>query len=164
VALVSGPSYLPAPPGIALIKVESAEEMREAAIKYFERSTVVIMAAAVSDFKPKKSYPKKVKKGEVLAIELERTPDILKEMGSVKKGQMLVGFALETDNLVENAKQKLRDKNLDMVIANPPLGLNSEVNEVTIIDSSGKMVCLPPIAKDELAEMILDKVAERLKE
>ncbi|MEK7313352.1 MAG: bifunctional phosphopantothenoylcysteine decarboxylase/phosphopantothenate--cysteine ligase CoaBC [Deltaproteobacteria bacterium] len=164
VALVSGPSYLPAPPGITLVKVESAEEMREAAIKYFERSTVVIMAAAVSDFKPKKSYPKKVKKGEVLTIELERTPDILKEMGSVKKGQLLVGFALETDNLIENAKQKLRDKNLDMVIANPPLGLSSEVNEVTIIDSSGKMVCLPLIAKDELAEMILDKVVERLKE
>ncbi|HBG45873.1 MAG TPA: bifunctional phosphopantothenoylcysteine decarboxylase/phosphopantothenate--cysteine ligase CoaBC [Deltaproteobacteria bacterium] len=164
VVLVSGPSYLPRPAGITYIPVTTAEEMLDASVRYFTQSTVVVMAAAVADYRPTKSYPTKVKKeAKFLSIEMERTPDVLKYMGSHKKeGQLLVGFALETDSLEENARKKLKEKELDLVVGNTPAGLDSDFNQVTMIDRDGKKEVLPAMRKDEVADRILDRAA-RLK-
>ncbi|MBI5827795.1 MAG: bifunctional phosphopantothenoylcysteine decarboxylase/phosphopantothenate--cysteine ligase CoaBC [Deltaproteobacteria bacterium] len=164
VVLISGPSYLPRPSGIAFVPVTSAEEMHEACVRYYPQSTLVIMSAAVADYRPKKSYPAKVKKDAVeLTIEMVRTNDVLKYMGRKKKDHFLVGFALETEDLEENARKKLIDKNLDLVVGNTPAGLDSESNQVTIITRDNTIEVLPPLGKDEVADRILDKVA-RLKE
>jgi len=159
VVLVSGPSYLPKPSGIDFVPVVTAEEMNDACIRYYPQSTVVIMAAAISDYRPVKSFSRKVKKAESsLTIEMERTSDVLKNMGRKKKGQLLVGFALETENLEENARGKLRDKNLDMVVGNDPAGLDSPTNQVMIIHRDGDVETLPPLCKGEVADRILDRV------
>ena len=161
VVLVSGPSYLPKPQGITFVKVISAEEMLETCVKYYPQSTVVIMAAAVADYRPLKSSPTKVKKeAKTLTVEMERTEDVLKYMGRKKKDQFLVGFALETENLEDNARKKLKEKNLDA--ANSPWGLDSEFNEVTVIDREDGVEKLPALRKEEIAERILDYVV-RLK-
>ncbi|MBI5903749.1 MAG: bifunctional phosphopantothenoylcysteine decarboxylase/phosphopantothenate--cysteine ligase CoaBC [Deltaproteobacteria bacterium] len=159
VVLISGPSHLPRPSGIAFVPVTSAEEMHEACVRYYPQSTLVIMSAAVADYRPKKSYPAKVKKdAKELTIEMERTNDVLKYMGREKKDQILVGFALETENLEDNARKKLVDKNLDLVVGNTPAGLDSESNQVTIITRNNDIEVLPPLGKDEVADRILDKV------
>ncbi|MBI5598393.1 MAG: bifunctional phosphopantothenoylcysteine decarboxylase/phosphopantothenate--cysteine ligase CoaBC [Deltaproteobacteria bacterium] len=161
VVLVSGPTYLAEPAGVTVVKAVSAEDMMDAAIRYYPQSTVVIMAAAVSDFRPVDSHPRKVKKeNSPLTLDLERTPDILKEMGKKKKkGQVLVGFALETENLVENATAKLREKNLDMVVANGPAGLDSDVTQAILIGrAAGGAEKLPLLSKEEVSERILDRV------
>ncbi len=159
VVLVSGPSYLTPPKDVTFVKVQSAEEMADVAIRYYPQSTVVIMAAAIADYRPIKAHPAKVKKdSKFLTVEMERTMDILKEMGEKKKGRFLVGFALETEEMEENAKRKLREKNLDLVIANSPGGLDSEVNQVIIIDRYDNVEFLPPLKKDEVAEKILDRI------
>jgi phosphopantothenoylcysteine decarboxylase/phosphopantothenate--cysteine ligase len=130
VVLVSGPSALPVPPGVTFVGVTTASEMGEASIRYFQQSTIVVMAAAVADYRPIKRHPTKVKKvSSPLTIELERTQDILKEMGSKRNSQFLVGFALETEDVVDNASRKLKEKNLDMVVANSPVGLSSDTNQ-----------------------------------
>lgn len=163
VVLVSGPTHLKKPEGITFVPVVSADEMREACITYYPQSTLVIMAAAVADYRPLKSSPTKVKKEAVsLTLDMQRTEDVLKHMGREKKGQFLVGFALETENLEENAKKKLREKNLDMVVANSQWGLDSEYNEVTIINKENDVERLPSLRKREVAERILDSVV-RLK-
>ncbi len=160
VVLVSGPSYLPRPANIAFVPVVSAEEMNDACVRYFPQSTLVIMSAAIADYRPTKSYPAKVKKdAKTLSIEMERTADVLKSMGKMKKnGQLLVGFALETENIEENARKKLDEKNLDLVVANTPIGLDSPTNQVTTIDREGETETLPPLSKDEIAERILDAI------
>ncbi len=162
VVLISGPSYMKRPSGnITFVQVTSAEEMHDACVRYYPQSTVVIMAAAVADYRPVKSYPTKVKKeAETLAIELERTQDVLKYMGKKKKDQFLVGFALETDNLEDNARKKLKEKNLDLIVANTPAGLDSEFNQVTIIDRESEVEVLPTLPKDEIADRILDNVVK----
>jgi len=162
VVLVSGPSYLPQPKGITFVKVTTAEEMKDACVRYYPQSTIVIMAAAVSDYRPVKSSPTKMKKeATALTVEMERTEDVLQHMGrKKKKGQFLVGFALETDHLVENARKKLVDKNLDLVIANTTGGLDSELNEVTIISRQTAIEKLPSLRKDEVADLILDRVVK----
>lgn len=160
VVLVSGPSYLPKPSGIDFVPVATAEEMNDACIRYYPQSTIVIMAAAISDYRPVESFSKKVKKAEgSLTIEMERTKDVLKYMGKKKKrGQMLVGFALETENLEDNARGKLTDKNLDIVVGNDPAGLDSPMNQVMILNRDGDVETLPPLSKDEVADRILDRV------
>ena len=160
VILISGPSSLPEPPGVTFVNVESAIEMHEEAMTHFPQSTVVVMAAAISDYKPVKRRKSKVKKDEaLLKVDFERTIDILKDMGGINDGKrFLVGFSLETEDLVKNATGKLRDKNLDMVVANGPAGLSSDINEVTIIDSGGGTEKLPPLPKEEVAEKVLDAV------
>lgn len=162
VVLVSGPSHLPKPRDITFVPVVSADEMSEACIRYYPQSTVVIMAAAVADYRPIKSYPQKVKKdAKTLTIDMERTPDVLRSMGKKKKEtQILVGFALETENLEENARKKLKEKNLDLVIANTPSGLDSPINQVTIINRDNTIETLPPLDKDEIAERVLDNVVK----
>lgn len=160
VVLVSGPSYLPRPANIEFVPIVSAEEMNDACVRYFPQSTLVIMSAAVADYRPTKSYPRKVKKdAQTLSIEMERTADVLKSMGKMKKnGQLLVGFALETEDIEENARKKLKEKSLDLVVANTPVGLDSPTNQVTMIDREGETETLPPLSKDEIAERILDAV------
>ncbi|MBI5493058.1 MAG: bifunctional phosphopantothenoylcysteine decarboxylase/phosphopantothenate--cysteine ligase CoaBC [Deltaproteobacteria bacterium] len=161
VVLVSGPSYLPKPSGITFVPVTTAEEMRDACVRYYPQSTIVVMAAAIADYRPTKSYPTKVKKdAKTLSIEMERTVDVLHYMGKKKKeAQILVGFALETENIEENAKKKLGEKNLDLVVANTPAGLDSLTNQVTIINRDNDIEVLPPLGKDEIADRILDRVA-----
>jgi phosphopantothenoylcysteine decarboxylase/phosphopantothenate--cysteine ligase len=161
VVLVSGPSTLPAPSGVTFVKVNTAAEMGDVAIRYFPQSTVVIMAAAVADYRPVKRHHTKVKKEtSPLTIEMERTEDILKEMGTKRNGKFLVGFALETEDVVDNAAKKLEEKNLDMVVANSPMGFSSETNQVTVIDRGKNVEALPPLLKEEVAERILDKVVK----
>jgi len=159
VVLVSGPSFLPRPVGVTFVPVGTAEEMLDACVSHFPQSTLVIMAAAVADYRPTKSYPNKVKKdAKVLSIEMERTEDVLKKLGTMKKkGQTLIGFALETDSLEENAKKKLKEKGLDLVVANTPEGLDSDTNRVTILGRDGLVERLVPLPKDEVADLILDR-------
>jgi phosphopantothenoylcysteine decarboxylase/phosphopantothenate--cysteine ligase len=161
VALISGPTALESPAGARLIPVTTAAEMRHAVLKEFPRCTAVIMAAAVTDYRPADFASKKIKRGEgPIELRLEPNPDILKEIGARKNGKMLVGFAAETDELVANAKKKLKDKNLDMIVANDVTGTGAgfdvDTNIVTILDRCGGVHALPLMSKDELAEQILD--------
>ncbi|MEE8185845.1 MAG: bifunctional phosphopantothenoylcysteine decarboxylase/phosphopantothenate--cysteine ligase CoaBC [Thermodesulfobacteriota bacterium] len=159
VVLVSGPSSLPPPGGVTLINVTTAEEMAEASLSHFPQSTIVIMAAAVSDLRPRTASKRKINKEDVaITIETERTRDILKEMGKRKKGQFLVGFALETDDIVKNAQNKLEEKNLDLIAANDPRALGAEISQITLINKDNKVETLPPLSKGEVANRILDKI------
>lgn len=160
VVLISGPSHLNPPQGVTFVKAVSAEEMYDLCVSHYPQSTVVIMAAAIADYRPVTRYHAKVKKdADRLNVELERTADVLKYMGKKKKkDQTLVGFALETENLEENAKKKLKDKNLDLVIANTTAGLDSKTNEVMMINRDGDVELLPPLPKDEVADRILDTI------
>ena len=162
VTLVSGPTPLK-PPGVRLIRVESALDMRRAVLKEFPKSDCIIMSAAVSDWRPTAVSKTKVKRGGARVIlELVENPDILKELGRRKKDKVLVGFALETENLEGNAVKKLREKNLDIIIANK-LGAGSALfgdNPVSalVIDRYGKRTMLRRKSKEELAKIVLDKV------
>ncbi|MBI5970512.1 MAG: bifunctional phosphopantothenoylcysteine decarboxylase/phosphopantothenate--cysteine ligase CoaBC [Deltaproteobacteria bacterium] len=160
VVLISGPSHLPPPHGVTFVRAVSAEEMYDLCVTHYPQSTVVIMAAAIADYRPATRYDTKVKKdADRLNVELERTADVLKHMGKKKKkDQTLVGFALETEDLEKNAKKKLKDKNLDLVIANGAAGLDSKVNEVMMINREGDVELLPLLPKDEVADRILDTV------
>lgn len=161
VALVSGPTNLEPPAGARLISVTTAAEMRRAVLEEFPNCTAVIMAAAVSDYRPKESSSSKMKRGKgPWELRLEPNPDILKELGAMKDGKLLVGFAAETDDLAANAKKKLREKNLDMIVANDVTqegsGFDGDTNIATIVDRSGASRALPLMTKDELADRILD--------
>jgi phosphopantothenoylcysteine decarboxylase / phosphopantothenate---cysteine ligase len=161
VALISGPTMLEPPAGARLIPVTTAAEMRHAVLNEFPRSTAVIMAAAVTDYRPADFAGKKMKRGQgPIEIRLEPNPDILKEIGAQKNGKLLVGFAAETDELVANAKKKLEDKNLDMIVANDVTGAGAgfdvDTNVATILDRGGGVLALPLMSKDELAEQIFD--------
>jgi phosphopantothenoylcysteine decarboxylase/phosphopantothenate--cysteine ligase len=161
VALVSGPTTLEPPAGARLIPVTTAAEMRHAVLNEFPRSTAVIMAAAVTDYRPADFAGRKIKRGQgPIEIRLEPNPDILKEIGAQKNGKLLVGFAAETDEVVANAKKKLEDKNLDMIVANDVTGAGAgfdvDTNVATILDRAGGVLKLPLMSKDELAEQIFD--------
>jgi phosphopantothenoylcysteine decarboxylase/phosphopantothenate--cysteine ligase len=165
VTLVTGPTQIRPPAGIRVIAVTTAAEMRTAVLDQAEHVSVVIMAAAVSDFRPVARAAGKIKKNEApAAIQLERTDDILAELGSRKGDRLLVGFAAESENLVENAGRKLKNKNLDLIIANnitvEGAGFGSATNRVTMIDRSGAVSDLPLMTKEEVALRIIDKVLE----
>ncbi len=169
VLLVSGPTALPDPSGVRCIRLETAREMREAVMEEFPRTDAVIMAAAVADYHVKQVSEHKIKKSEDdWSIALERNPDILRELGTLKKdGQVLVGFAAETQNLREYAERKLEQKNLDFIVANDVTkagaGFRTETNIAVIISRSGEAEELPLMQKSELARRILDKVEAALK-
>ncbi len=163
VMLVTGPTTLPPLDHIHTIHVTTAFEMDKAVSKHYKSCSIVIKAAAVSDYRPKKSFQEKVKKThKTLTLELERNPDILYKMGKNKGNRFLVGFAAETKNLISQAKSKLDRKNLDLIIVNHALqkdgGFGSDSNEVTIIDYEGKVETLPRLEKGELADKILDTI------
>ena len=165
VILISGPTAIAPPGGVTLIPVQSARDMHKAAMDHVEGSQVVIMAAAVSDFKPTVSSDRKIKKHEApTMINLERTEDILSAVAKAPGRKLLVGFAAETDNVLDNAIQKLRSKNLDMIVVNDLMkkgaGFGSDTNAVTIIDRAGVQTELPVMPKWEIARRIIDKIAE----
>jgi phosphopantothenoylcysteine decarboxylase/phosphopantothenate--cysteine ligase len=161
VALVSGPTGLDSPAGARRISVTTAAEMRAAVLKEYVQCTAVIMAAAVSDYHPASVAEKKIKRGKgAVELRLEPNPDILKELGENKNGKWLVGFAAETEELTANARKKLREKNLDMVVANniaeTGSGFDGDTNSATIVDRTGGTRSLPLMSKDELADRIYD--------
>ncbi len=161
VALISGPTELEPPAGARLTSVTTAAEMRHAVLEEFSGCTAVIMAAAVSDYRPVDFARKKIKRGKgPIELRLEPNPDILQEISARKNGKMLVGFAAETGELVANAAKKLKDKNLDMIVANnvseAGAGFDVDTNVATILDRDGTVRSLPLMSKDELAEQILD--------
>jgi phosphopantothenoylcysteine decarboxylase/phosphopantothenate--cysteine ligase len=169
VILIRGPSHLAAPGrNVRVIPVRTASEMRNAVLEHYEECSAIIKAAAVSDYRPKSTSSQKVKKlNAQLSLELERTPDILGEIGSLKGDRVLVGFAAETERLIANARKKLEQKDLDLIVANDvsrsDSGFGTETNRVVIIDSKGKTDRLPLKSKDEVANIVLDRILEILK-
>lgn len=169
VILVSGPVQISAPIGVNLVKVESAEEMYEAVISLYDRADIVIKTAAVADYRPKTTFDHKVKKkaGDT-SIELERTKDILFELGQRKKHQLLIGFAAETDNVEEYARKKLATKNADMIVANnvktEGAGFGTDTNIVTLFKRDGSVATLPMMTKTAVAEKIIEETTSLLKD
>lgn len=167
VVLVSGPSALSADPRIRLIKIETAAQMQEAVLEEFADSDLVIKAAAVADYRSKDVAANKIKKNdEELVLVLEKNPDILLELGRRKaEHQVLVGFAAETQKLLEYAKAKLIKKNLDFIVANnvteKGAGFNTDTNLIKLLFRNGKVESLPLQSKQQLAKIILDR-AQRL--
>ncbi|HET7578247.1 MAG TPA: bifunctional phosphopantothenoylcysteine decarboxylase/phosphopantothenate--cysteine ligase CoaBC [Bacillales bacterium] len=163
VTLVSGPSDLEMPAGVQVIRVVTAAEMYDAVIQRFADVDIVLKAAAVSDYRPKTSYEHKMKKKDgKWMIEMERTKDILAELGNEKDGQVLVGFAAESENIGEYAEQKLRKKNLDFVVANniseAGSGFRGDTNKVAIFRRDGSKRELEMMSKREAAGAVLDEV------
>ncbi len=163
VTLISGPSHMTTShPGILRIDVETAEEMLLACRKYATDSRLIIMTAAVADYRPEHVAGEKIKKGkEVPPMPMVPTTDILSELGATKKqGQLLVGFALETNNELENAKSKLKNKNLDFIVLNSlqdkGAGFGTATNKISIIDRSGKVTSFELKSKDEVAHDLIN--------
>ena len=169
VILISGPVPLPLPRrDIKFVSVRSAEEMEKAVFANLKGSSVVIMAAAVSDYRPKVISKRKIKKGDSdTSLALERTDDILRKLGKRKGNRILVGFAAETEDLIANAQKKLKGKNLDLIVANdvtkPGAGFASDTNQVKILYPSGKVKDHPLMSKAEVSRFILDDVLSLLR-
>jgi len=163
VTLISGPSALPPPAGVHLIPVETAEDMRNAVREHSRLSTVLIMSAAVSDFKPAEKSKQKLEKPEELDLKLVRTPDIVYEIGREKAKPFIIGFAAETGRKVEKARKKLIDKNMDMIIFNDVTeagsGFDVETNKVIILDREQELD-IPLLTKDAVADAIFDRMIE----
>ena len=169
VILVSGVAEQDPPGGVEIQRVESVDEMYREVMRSFDRADVVIKAAAVSDYRPVETAPQKIKKkSEILTLELQKTQDILKELGRNKTDQILVGFAAETGELEANALSKLREKNLDLIVANNVTregsGFGSDTNIVTLIWRDGRIQGLEKMAKREVAHRILDAVSNLIDE
>ena len=170
VHLIAGPGSLPDPPGINPVRVESTAQMKDAIARCLNKSQVLIMAAAPSDFKPRRFAGQKIKKemaGDELTLQLGKTPDILKELSINKGDRLLVGFALETGNGVKNARRKLKDKNLDLIVLNHPgagsaAGLGKEAIQGTLISASGEQEALPEMSKQKFAGVLLDRIQRML--
>ncbi len=165
VTLVSGPTSLPVPAGVKFAGVSSVSEMRDVVMEHLEDSTVIIKAAAVADFRPSIVSDSKIKKGaDRLDISLERTPDIISEVSGRKGDRILVGFAMETENLTANARDKMKAKGMDLIVANelgrPGSGFQHDTNIVKIIDKSGNIEELPLMDKRDVADRILDRILE----
>ncbi len=163
VKVIAGFTTAKEPPEVEIERVKTTEEMLKAVLREFESADVVIMNSAVADYKPKEVKERKIKKKETLTLELVKTPDILEELGRRKKSQLLVGFALETDSIIQNAREKLKRKNLDMIIANPVSAMGSENYQGWIITENSQEE-LPPTTKLKASEEILKRMAEMLSE
>jgi phosphopantothenoylcysteine decarboxylase/phosphopantothenate--cysteine ligase len=168
VTLVSGPSSLQDPAGVKTIRIRSASEMFDEVNKVFSFSEITVLAAAVADYTPKNPAKQKIKKQEgSLSLELVKTADIASELGKVKKaGQLLIGFALETENELENAGKKLTSKNLDMIILNSlndqGAGFGHDTNKITIISKDNKIKNFELKSKKEAAADIIGCITEKL--
>ena len=162
VTLISGPTNLNPPAGVNFIKIEKASEMETAVFKHLPKVTSIIMAAAVSDFSPFSTAKVKLKKDEVNSLKLKRNRDILKKLGKEKGKKILIGFAAETGKGVENARTKLKEKNLDMIVLNNVMqkgaGFDVDTNIVTIIDKEGRRREYPLMKKIDVANIILDNM------
>ena len=163
VVLVSGPVHLAPPRGVEVVQVNTAVEMHRAVMQHLAPATIVIKAAAVADFHLTKVPDQKVKKTAArISIELDPTPDILAELGRKKGDRLLIGFAAETQNLVQEARRKLESKNCDMVVANlvggADSGFESDQNEVTLVTRTGETIPLTRASKREIADRIFDQL------
>lgn len=166
VTLITGPTHLSSLKNIKLIEVITSDDMKKEVDRYFPNSDCLIMSAAVSDFRPKKIRKSKLKKDNIknLRLEFEKTDDILYQAGKNKDKRILVGFALEDEDILKRAKKKLKTKNLDLIVANkinpknPPFG-NTKV-EAIMIDKFGKINKTPLITKSQLASIIIKQVEE----
>lgn len=164
VTLVSGKVNLPPVPFVKMINVTTAEDMYNAVTAEFDNTDIVIKAAAVADFRPKRIADDKLKKADGMdSIELEPTKDILKELGKNKKNRFICGFSMETQNMTENSRKKLENKNLDMIVCNnlkvEGAGFQGDTNVVTVIDKTN-ITELGIMSKTEVADKILDRIAE----
>ncbi|NLC06722.1 MAG: bifunctional phosphopantothenoylcysteine decarboxylase/phosphopantothenate--cysteine ligase CoaBC [Syntrophomonadaceae bacterium] len=163
VILISAPTFLPPPAGVQVVSVTSAREMHAAVMEHFPDCDAVIKTAAVADYRPRVPAEQKIKKSDgPLVIELERNPDILYELGQRKNRQVLVGFAAETQDLTEYAREKIEKKNLDFIVANDVTregaGFGTDTNIVSFIFPDGRVFPLPQMSKAEIADRILDEV------
>ena len=165
VTLITGPSALTPPPYSKVVRVETTKQMLDACLAVYPDTDIVIKAAAVADFKPRSVADQKIKKinpEDGMTIVMDQNPDILKTLGGLKKHQFLVGFAAETQNLLENAANKVKKKNLDMIVANDVslkgAGFNTDTNIVKFLYPDGKVEALEILSKDEVASILLDRV------
>jgi len=161
VLLVTGPTTLTPAGGAEVTRVESAEQMRQATLKLLPEATIVIKTAAVADYRPRSASDQKIKRQSAMSLELEPTPDILAELARSKSSQIIVGFAAETENVLENARKKLVAKSLDAIVVNDVsregVGFDSDRNAVTII-TQGEVVEVPETTKWEVAQRVLDQI------
>ena len=169
VTLISGPTTVSPPAGVELCYVETASEMQDAVLRVYDKVNIAVMAAAVSDYRPQAFSPNKLKKSShQLTIPLEKNADIAEMLGQRKRGQILVCFAAETNNLVENAQSKLINKNCDLIVANDILakgaGFEQDTNIVTLLDNTDKQEQLPLLSKKEVADIILNRVVAMIEE
>jgi phosphopantothenoylcysteine decarboxylase/phosphopantothenate--cysteine ligase len=163
VVLISGPTALTPPAGVTLVSVQTAQEMRDAVLQHLPESTIVVKAAAVADYRPKRQQPTKIRsKQDDLTIELMPNPDILKEVAHQKGKSFLVGFAAEVEDVRANALAKLKAKGIDLMVANDVsqagIGFEAEENQVLLLDRWGGMVELPRMEKTRVADAIFDRI------
>ena len=166
VVLVSGPTNLNPPKDVKIINIKTNDEMKNEILQYFEWADIVIKSAAVADYKPKEYSEEKIKKGDGdLNLCLTRDNDILKSLGEIKTHQILVGFAAESNNVLENANKKLKNKNLDFIVANDitssDTGFGSEDNKVVILSKNDEKLELEKMSKKEVASNIFDMILEK---
>jgi len=168
VTLISGPTNLSSPTGVKIIRVNTTIEMFEAVEKVFDECDVMIKAAAPLDYRPKTINSQKIKKNRSnINVDLIKNPDIALHFGKLKKNKIIIGFAAETQNVIENAKKKIKQKNFDFIVANDVskenAGFKSETNIVSILDKYGNIEDFPLMKKEKLAKIIIDKVSITLK-
>lgn len=169
VTLISGPTALPRPEGVAFVAVESVQEMFDAVMEHLPQSDIVVKSAAVSDYRPKTVQAHKMKKGDgPFVLELDKAPDILKTIGERKTKQFVVGFAAETQDVLLHAQSKLERKNLDMIVANNVLlegaGMGSDTNIVTLLTRDGEQLALEKLSKRAVADKLFDAVLLKLQQ
>jgi len=163
VILISGPGSLIPPPGAEFIRIQTADEMEEEVLKHFDKVDIVIMAAAVSDFKFAERASQKIKKQTLLSeVKLTRTEDILEKLGKRKGNKILIGFAAETENIADNARKKMKQKNLDLIVTNDvskeDIGFESDFNQVGIIFPNGRTIHTEKKSKFKISQIILDEI------
>jgi len=159
--LIAGPTNLPEPSCVRVIHISTTNDLQKAVLEEFKKTDYLIMAAAPADYRPSKIAKSKIKRtGDKLELELSSTNDILKEVDKIKKeNQLTVGFALETDNGIVNARKKLKEKGLDLIVLNQPgkdTGFNTDTNRVTIIAQKRKPIEWPLSSKKEIANKLLE--------
>ncbi|MFZ5352635.1 MAG: bifunctional phosphopantothenoylcysteine decarboxylase/phosphopantothenate--cysteine ligase CoaBC [Bacillota bacterium] len=168
VILVSGPANLSTPESVTRVDVESTSDMLEGIMRYFEEADIIIKGAAPADYAPLVYSQNKIKKSEEeLVLRLKKNPDIAAELGRIKGSRILVGFAAETNDLIENAKAKIEKKNFDFIVANDVTiegaGFGTDTNLVKLIDREGNIDELPMMKKSEIADIILDRISELIR-
>ncbi|SDW02310.1 phosphopantothenoylcysteine decarboxylase / phosphopantothenate--cysteine ligase [Marininema mesophilum] len=166
VTLVSGPTALPSPQGVQRVNVTTAEEMYDAVMGRLNEADIIIKSAAVADYQPENVATQKLKKvGKEMVLRLVRTKDIAADIGKRKEGQFFVGFAAETENVAEHAREKLARKGMDLIVANdvstPGAGFDGDMNTVRVYDGEGEVLHLPLVSKKEVARRIVDLISER---
>ncbi|MFQ6082581.1 MAG: bifunctional phosphopantothenoylcysteine decarboxylase/phosphopantothenate--cysteine ligase CoaBC [Candidatus Aminicenantia bacterium] len=169
VTLISGPTNLFPPKGVNFISVTTALQMEKGVMKNFSDADIVVMAAAVSDYRPLKFSSSKIKKEkDTINLRLIQNPDILAKLGQKKKKKILVGFAAETEEIIKNATQKLNQKKLDLIVVNDvsrkEIGFGSDFNQVTFIDRKGQVIQTDILSKKEISSLIFDRIEELLKD